>query len=44
MSGHRDRYRQVAETLSRHGLGYLVGVLGLERRVPFHHGLLGHER
>ena len=43
MSHHRDRYRQIAETLSRHGLGYLVGVLGLERRVPFHRGLLGHE-
>jgi len=43
MSTHRDRYRQIAETLSRHGLGYLVGVLGLERRVPFHRGLLGHE-
>jgi ubiquinone biosynthesis protein len=43
MSSHRDRYQQIAETLSRHGLGYLVGVLGLEHRVPFHHGLLGHE-
>jgi ubiquinone biosynthesis protein len=43
MSSHRERYRQIAETLSRHGLGYLVGVLGLERRVPFHRGLLGHE-
>jgi len=42
VSGHRDRYRAVAETLSRHGLGYLAGVLGLERRVPFHRGLLGH--
>jgi ubiquinone biosynthesis protein len=43
MSDHRDRYRQIAETLSRHGLGYLAGLLGLERRVPFHRGLLGHE-
>ena len=42
MSDHRARYREIAETLSRHGLGYLSGVLGLERRVPFHHGLLGH--
>lgn len=25
-------------------MGYLVGVLGLERLVPFHRGLLGHER
>ena len=44
MSGQRDRYREVAETLSRHGLGFLVDALGLERRIPFHHGLLGHER
>jgi hypothetical protein len=22
MSNHRDRYRQIAETLSRHGLGF----------------------
>lgn len=43
MSNHRDRYRQIAETLSRHGLGYLVDVFGLERRVRFHRGLLGHE-
>ena len=43
MRNHRDRYRQIAETLSRHGLGYLVGVLGLERHVPFHRGLFGHE-
>ena len=39
----RQRYREIAETLSRHGMGYLVGVLGLERHVPFHQGLLGHE-
>lgn len=44
MTGHRDRYHQIADTLSRHGLGYLVGILGLERRIPFHRGLLGHER
>jgi len=44
VSNHRDRYREIAETLSRHGLGYLVGVLGLEGHVPFHRGLLGHER
>ena len=43
MSLHVDRYREIAETFSRHGMGYLVGVLGLERLVPFHHGLLGHE-
>jgi len=39
---HVGRYREIANALVRHGLGYLVGVLGLERFVPFHHGLLGH--
>ncbi len=39
---HQARYRQIAEALARHGLGYLVGVVGLERFVPFHRGLLGH--
>ncbi len=39
-----SRGRQIAEVLGRHGLGYLVGMLGLERFVPFHHGLLGHPR
>jgi ubiquinone biosynthesis protein len=43
MGSHRDRYRQIVDTLSRHGLGFLVGVLGIERLVPFHRGLLGHE-
>ncbi len=41
---HWNRYRQVAGVLTRHGLGYLVGVLGLERFVPFHRGVLGHAR
>lgn len=41
---HRARYRQIADVLVRHGLGYLIGVLGLERFVPFHRGLLGHPR
>ena len=40
--GHSRRRRQIAEILARHGLGYLVGVFGLDRFVPFHHGLLGH--
>jgi ubiquinone biosynthesis protein len=39
-----SRSRQIAEVLARHGLGYLVGVFGLERFVPFHRGLLGHPR
>lgn len=42
--GHTHRFRQIAEILARHGLGYLAGVLGLERFVPFHKGLLGHAR
>ena len=29
------RYREIAETLTRHGLGYLVDVIGLERFIPF---------
>ncbi len=41
---HRERYRQIAHALARHGLGYLVGMLGLERFVPFHKGLLNHPR
>jgi len=41
---HLNRYRQIAEGLSRHGLGYLVGVFGLERFVPLHKGLLGHPK
>lgn len=39
-----SRSRQIADVLARHGLGYLVGILGLERFVPFHRGLLGHPR
>ena len=44
MSGQRDRYREIAEVLSRHGLGFMLGNLGMERLVPFHRGMLGHER
>jgi ubiquinone biosynthesis protein len=44
MRSRRDRQREIAQVLSRHGLGYLVGALGLDRWVPFHHGLVGHER
>lgn len=39
-----ERSRQIATILARHGLGYLVGVFGLERFVPFHRGLLKHPR
>ena len=35
MISHLDRYRQIAEILSRNGLGFLVSALGLERRIPF---------
>lgn len=38
------RSRQIAGVLARHGLGYLVGALGLDPLVPFHRGLLGHPR
>jgi ubiquinone biosynthesis protein len=41
---HLERYRQIADVLSRHGLGFVVGVVGLSRWVPFHRGVLGHER
>ncbi len=41
---HGERYRQIAETLARHGFGFFIGVTGLQRWVPLHHGLLGHER
>ena len=41
---HGRRYRQIAEILARHGLGYFIGVLGLERFVPFERGWLGHPR
>ena len=37
------RLREIADILSRHGLGFLVGAAGLERQVPFHHGLLRHK-
>lgn len=38
------RYQEISEVLARHGLGFLVGITGLERWVPFHQGLIGHER
>jgi len=39
-----ERSRQIADILARHGLGYLVGVFGLERVIPFQRGLLKHPR
>jgi ubiquinone biosynthesis protein len=44
MSARRDRQRQIAEVMARHGMGFLVDVSGLARVVPFERGLLGHER
>ncbi len=41
---HLHRSRQIAGTLARHGLGYLVGIVGLERLVPFQQGWFGHAR
>lgn len=39
---HFARYRQIAETLARHGLGFAIGAAGMQRWVPRHQGLLGH--
>ena len=36
---HLDRYRVIAETLARHGLGVLLGASGIERFIPFHRSL-----
>lgn len=36
------RSAEIANVLTRHGLGYLVGELGLERFLPIHRGWLGH--
>ena len=41
---HPGRLRQISGVLLRHGLGYVVGIVGLERFVPFHRGLLGHTK
>jgi ubiquinone biosynthesis protein len=37
---HRARYAEIARALSRHGLGYLIAVFGLDRRVPLHRRLV----
>lgn len=39
---HLARYRQIARVLARHGLGFVVGAVGLERFLPLHQGWLGH--
>ena len=43
VSSYKERYREIAEVLARHGLGFLIGIAGLEKMVPFHRGLLGHK-
>ncbi len=40
VGSHLSRYRQIAEVLARHGLGFLVDVTGLGRFVPLHFGPL----
>jgi ubiquinone biosynthesis protein len=39
-----NRYRQLAEVLARHGLGYLAGAFGLERFAPLQQAWLGRSR
>ncbi|MGH2458209.1 MAG: ABC1 kinase family protein [Chloroflexota bacterium] len=41
-TAHLKRYRQIAEVLVRHGLGFVVSIVGLERFLPFPQGLIGH--
>lgn len=44
VTSHLARYEQIADTLRRHGIGYLAGVFGIDRWFRFHQGALGHER
>lgn len=44
MTAHRSRYQFIAETLARHSLGFLAGVTGMDRIIPFHRGAFGHGR
>ncbi|HEX6758848.1 MAG TPA: AarF/ABC1/UbiB kinase family protein [Propionibacteriaceae bacterium] len=44
MNNRVERYKQIGDVLSRHGLGFFASVAGLGRWIPFHHGVLGHER
>ncbi|HET7036282.1 MAG TPA: AarF/UbiB family protein [Thermomicrobiaceae bacterium] len=37
------RYRQIADVLARHGLGFLIDLFGLERFLPQYRGFLGRE-
>lgn len=38
-NSHFTRSKQIAEILARHGMGYFLSILGLERFIPFRHGL-----
>ncbi len=44
MVSHLDRYREIAETLARHGLGVLIGASGMERWVTFPRALVRRSR
>ena len=35
---HLGRMREIAEVLARHSLGYVTGVVGIERLTPFRRG------
>lgn len=36
---HFNRYRQIAEVLLHHGMGYLLSTFGLERFMPLRGGI-----
>jgi ubiquinone biosynthesis protein len=41
---HLRRYRQIADVFIRHGLGFVVDIVGLDRFIPFHLGPLNGPR
>ena len=41
---HLKRYREIAMTLTKHGLGWIALQLNLGSLIPFHRGLLGHTK
>jgi ubiquinone biosynthesis protein len=38
-SARRRRYREIARVFVRHGMGFLIGITGLERFAPFRRGM-----
>ncbi|MGB3375397.1 MAG: AarF/ABC1/UbiB kinase family protein [Microbacterium sp.] len=36
--GHLSRYQEIADTLARHGLGFLAGAVGISRWIPSRRG------